>query len=66
VTIYGICERCGKPVEAPQQPAYPIRGWEVARSGGGANSIRLRERVPDRVRHVTCLPDGREQQGRLM
>jgi hypothetical protein len=57
MTYYGTCERCGEPVEAPQTPAYPITGWEVGRSGGGANAIRNRERIPDRVRHMTCLPD---------
>jgi hypothetical protein len=65
--FYGICEKCGKPVEDPEQPAFPIRGWELGRAGGGANAIRLRERVPDRVRHATCLPHPKqsEQQGSM-
>jgi hypothetical protein len=54
--LYGTCEKCGLPVEDPETPAFPITGWEVLRSQGGANAIRLRERVPDRVRHVSCLP----------
>ena len=57
MTLYGVCEVCGLPVQSPEQPAFPITGWEVLRSGGGANAIRLRERIPGRVRHVTCLPD---------
>jgi len=64
---YGTCEKCGTPVESPQQPAFPVTGWEVGRSGGGANAIRNRQRVPDRVRHVTCLPSdkARDNQGGL-
>lgn len=65
MTTYGVCEKCGEPVADPQQPAFPVRGWEIGRTGGGANAIRLRERMPDRVRHATCLPTGREAQGEL-
>ncbi|HEY2570187.1 MAG TPA: hypothetical protein VGI27_01875 [Solirubrobacteraceae bacterium] len=62
---YGICEKCGRPVRAPEQPAFPVTGWELLRDGGGANAIRLRERIPDRVRHVTCLPHPNEDQTSL-
>lgn len=57
MTYYGVCERCGQPVQSPQQPAFPITGWELLRVAGGANKITGRERIPNRVRHVTCLPD---------
>jgi hypothetical protein len=65
MSFYGYCEGCGNPVEDPQQPAYPVTGWEVGRTGGGANAIRLRARVPNRVRHVSCLPSstGNTQDG---
>jgi hypothetical protein len=67
MTLYGTCEKCGEKVETPQQPAFPVTGWEVVRSGGGANAIRDRKRIPGRVRHVTCLPDGNsEDQGSLL
>lgn len=55
----GTCERCGQPVNPEadgRRAAYPVRGWEVERDGGGANQIRLRQRVPNRVRHERCLP----------
>ncbi len=64
--FYGVCEKCGEDVRDPEQPAYPVRGWEVGRTGGGANAIRNRERQPNRVRHVGCIPrpgktEGQEQ-----
>lgn len=66
MTIYGTCEKCGEPVVSPQVPAFPVTGWEVQRKGGGANSIRLRERVPERVRHEVCLPTAHETQESLL
>jgi hypothetical protein len=60
MTVYGLCEKCGLVVESPQTPAYPIRGWEVGRTGGGANAIKNRERIPGRVRHNTCIPGADE------
>jgi hypothetical protein len=63
--IYGTCEKCKRPVESPQTPAFPVTGWEIARSQGGANSISLRERVPNRVRHSTCLPRSNDDQLRI-
>jgi len=62
MTVYGTCEKCGEVVVDPQTPAYPVTGWEVGRSGGGANAIRLRERVPNRVRHAVCLPSATDKQ----
>jgi hypothetical protein len=53
--VVGVCERCGNPVREGNA-AYPITGWEVLRQQGGANAIRERERVPNRVRHESCLP----------
>lgn len=59
---YGVCEKCHQPVisgsgQKHRGPAFPVTGWEVPREQGGANHIRNRERVPNRVRHVGCLPD---------
>jgi hypothetical protein len=65
MSVYGVCEKCGRVVEDPQTPAFPVTGWEVGRTQGGANAIRRRERVPDRVRHAVCLPDASEGQAAL-
>lgn len=65
MSVYGTCEKCGEVVADPETPAFPIRGWEVSRSQGGANAIRLRERVPNRVRHTTCLPKSPDDQSTL-
>ena len=46
----GDCMECGDPVYA-LDAAYPITGWEIARSGGGANQIKHRERMPGQVAH---------------
>jgi hypothetical protein len=46
----GDCMECGDPVYA-LDAAYPITGWEIARSGGGANQIKHRERMPNMVCH---------------
>jgi len=58
--IYGNCEKCGKPVDdrysGPFTPCFPVVGWEELRTQGGANAIKLRERLPNRVRHLECLP----------
>jgi len=64
--LYGTCEKCGQPVESPQTPAFPVTGWEVLRSAGGANAIRDRQRIPNRVRHEVCLPNGNEAQERML
>lgn len=58
----GPCEKCEQPVytgtgQKHRDPAFPVTGWEVPRAQGGANHIRGRERLPNRVRHVGCLPD---------
>ena len=57
MTFYGICEACNNPVQDPETPAFPVTGWEVLRAGGGANAIRERQRIPNRVRHAVddCL-----------
>jgi hypothetical protein len=58
--FYGACEKCKQPVtDATGPPAFPVTGWEVLRTDGGANQIKLRERIPNRVRHAHCLPNGR-------
>jgi hypothetical protein len=53
MTYGGPCLLCGEPVEA-ENAAYPVRGWEVTRSAGGANRILGRERVPGEIAHITC------------
>lgn len=63
--VYGTCEKCGLPVTAPETPAWPVTGWEIGRTKG-ANQIRLRERIPGRVRHATCVTKANEGQGRLL
>ncbi len=41
----GTCLVCGRPVLPTETAAYPVRGWEVERpGGGGANRILRRER----------------------
>lgn len=55
MTHFGICEKCGQPVTS--SPAYPVTGWEISRGQGGANMIKNRERIPDRVRHAHHVPD---------
>lgn len=62
-TFYGACEKCGQPVYDSNGPAFPVTGWEVLRQEGGANQIKQRERVPNRVRHVQCLPTARINEG---
>lgn len=53
MTGLGACVFCGKGVAAAVA-AYPVTGWEFARSGGGANAIHGRRRVPGRIAHQTC------------
>lgn len=52
----GFCEKCGGPV-TKANAAYPVTGWEVLRADGGANAIRNRERIGNRIRHERCIPD---------
>lgn len=52
----GVCEKCGQPV-TKANAAYPVTGWEVLREDGGANAIRNRERIGNRIRHAHCIPD---------
>jgi hypothetical protein len=49
------CEFCHETVEAWHTAAFPITGWETERSQGGANQIKARTRIPDRIAHATCL-----------
>jgi hypothetical protein len=53
--VKGTCRLCGQPVEDIHTAAYRVTGWEVERSGGGANQIADRRRVPDVVVHAVCL-----------
>lgn len=49
------CEFCHETVEAWHTAAFPVTGWETERTRGGANQIKARTRVPDRIAHATCL-----------
>lgn len=52
----GECEICGEKVETWHTAAFPVTGWELERGGGGgANQIKERKRVPDRIAHAACL-----------
>jgi hypothetical protein len=42
-------------VQRVETAAFPVRGWEVERGGGGANAIVGRERLPDRIAHAVCV-----------
>jgi hypothetical protein len=53
VSYLGPCTFCDEYV-AERDAAYPIRGWEVVRRGGGANRILGRERVEGQVAHRWC------------
>lgn len=55
MTFVGECEICKQPVDRTHRAAYPVTGWEVARSKGGTNHVIDRRRVPDRVAHWHCL-----------
>ena len=68
MAFVGNCEKCGEPVDsnainAQKVAAYPVTGWEISRSGGGANQIKDRQRVPNRVRHAGCVPAPGEIEG---
>lgn len=74
MAYYGACEKCGRAVDTTavdvteRRPAFPVTGWETLRSQGGANQIRNRQRVPNRVRHEKCIPrpDENEDQEALL
>jgi hypothetical protein len=50
----GICMFCSLPVGDKDEAAFPVRGWELERSQGGANMIFGREREPDVIAHKRC------------
>lgn len=53
--IRGTCEVCKRDVTTAEQAAFPVRGWELERSQGGANRILDRRREPDRIAHASCI-----------
>lgn len=59
----GPCVFCTRQVEAHQKAAYPVRGWEIERSAGGANRIFGRKREPDRIAHAACVEQALRKQG---
>ena len=55
MSYLGPCTFCDEYVR-DRDAAYPIRGWEVIRAGGGANRILARERFPAGVvAHRWCV-----------
>lgn len=61
----GLCAFCGEPVKAIETAAWPVTGWEVERSVGGANAIVGRERVNDgRIGHAVCARRAAERRRR--
>jgi hypothetical protein len=65
MTERGACELCEEPVFTYQTAAFPVTGWEIERYGGGANQIKARRRVPNRIVHAHCLERklGNEKRG---
>jgi hypothetical protein len=57
----GRCAFCGEEVQAYNQAAYPVRGWEIERQQGGANHILLRQRVPNIIAHAFCVQRAAKQ-----
>jgi hypothetical protein len=51
----GVCEFCKRGVFPNEKAAFRVRGWEIERDQGGANSIVGRERQPDRIVHALCV-----------
>lgn len=52
--IRGTCEFCGKDVTTAELAAFPVKGWELERTQGGANRILDRKREPNRIAHASC------------
>lgn len=50
----GTCMFCGSPVGDQEEAAFPVRGWELERSQGGANMIFGKEREPNVIAHKRC------------
>lgn len=61
----GKCELCSDPVKGWETAAFPVSGWEIERYGGGANQIKGRKRLPNRIAHAHCLERklGNERRG---
>lgn len=53
--IRGTCEFCGEPVSESETAGFRIRGWELERAQGGANTILGKERQPNRIVHAHCV-----------
>ncbi len=52
------CEICERPVEASDRVYRQIIGYEVPRTDGGANQIRLKKYTGNHA-HVDCVEDER-------
>lgn len=53
-----LCRRCGQPIYRHQARAFPVRGYEVTRSGGGQNHVLFKERIDGWVWHAKpCFED---------
>ena len=55
MSYVGQCEICGETVDSSQRAAFPVKGWEIQRSQGGANQIFGKVREPNRVAHAYCV-----------
>ena len=51
----GPCHFCPRAVYEVDGVAYGVVGWEGKRGGGGANQIIMRQRVPEKVAHLSCV-----------
>jgi hypothetical protein len=58
----GHCHFCTKAVYGAQGHAFGIVGWEGIRSGGGANMIMLKQRVPEKIAHRACVREAADRQ----
>ena len=57
----GHCHFCTKPVYEADGHAYGVVGFEGIRSGGGANQIMLKQRVPEKIAHRSCVREAADR-----
>ena len=60
MTYVGPCFFCPRPVTTGEGVAYGVIGWESARAQGGTNHVLLRQRVPEKVAHLSCVRERAE------
>jgi hypothetical protein len=54
MTQRGVCQYCRLPVYTTERAAFPVTGWEVERTEGGANRILDRKRTANMIAHAKC------------